>query len=158
MSPIQCMVLVILVIGLENTLIERCYPTVSPVLTMGIYGVTMIVMSAIAYPLRQQIGLDWTESPMPQIPWVVLGAIIFYVGATAYFAAYARGGSKELVVTTLALLPVSVAVFGGVIDRKLPSINVMGACLLALGALMLLKRDFAAQAKIAAESTANLPG
>lgn len=152
------MIVAMIIIGAENTLIEKYFPTVSPIFTLAIYGLTMLLMSGAAYPFRDKLGMEWSQSPMPALPWIIFGAALFWFGSAAYFTAYARGGTKEQVITAIALLPVVVTVMSAVIEKKMPSAYAIGAALIVVIAMLLIKLDLAAQAKIPAESAANPPG
>ncbi len=154
-NPLVLMLFVVIIIGIENTIIKRGFPFVSPLQTLPIYAVSSLVVCALAYPFRDKIGLGFEKAIPNEWPIILISGALFAIGAAAYFAAYGKGASEYLVVTALSFLPVSVAVIAFALDRQLPSRNVLIAVFLAMLAMYFLGLDKkAADAKLAEEAAA----
>lgn len=157
MSPTHLALISLFVIASENIMIERFYPTVSPLITLAIYGLSMIAFSLVVYPFRNSLGLGFEAIPAKPIPFIVAGAWMFSLGACCYFGAYARGATKEFIVTFIALVPVTVTLLGALLDRKWPSLNMLGASIAAAVAIVLVRRELHQMAADAA-AAANAAG
>ena len=139
--PVALLLAYAIHLAAENFLIQRKLSEVSPLVTQPVYALCYLLICALAYPFRESLQMGIKEFPAEKIPWILLSATIFASGALIFFQAYAKGATPFMVMTVLTILPVFVGIITCIVERKWPTMNMLGACAMVMGAVWLICRD-----------------